>query len=139
MRFTDGFWLMRPGVEAHYARDAYDLVAADEALVVTAPTKVIAGRGDTLNLPVLTVTVAPHLPGVVRVRIEHHTGGGAPLRFETSPAAGGSHWLQSPAWSSFSAGRMLQESPRSRISPTAPASSHLAVMPPSTGMVTPVM
>nr|MBW4041924.1 alpha-xylosidase [Acidobacteriota bacterium] len=90
MRFTDGFWLMRPGVEANSAREAYDLVASQDALVVTAPTKVIAGRGDTLNLPVLTVTVAPHLPGVVRVRIDHHTGGGEPLRFDTAPPSGGS-------------------------------------------------
>ena len=90
MRFTNGFWLMRPGVEAHYARQAYELAVVDDALVVTAPTKVVESRGDTLNLPVLTVTVAPHLPGVIRVRIEHHTGGGEPLRFETTPRSGGS-------------------------------------------------
>jgi alpha-D-xyloside xylohydrolase len=88
VRFTDGFWLMRPGVEARYAREAYDLDAADGALVVTAPTKVIAERGDTLNLPVLTVTVAPHLPGIIRVRIEHHVGGGEPLRFEVTEPDG---------------------------------------------------
>ena len=68
MRFTNGFWLMRPGVQAHYAREAYDLEATDDALVVTAPTKPITTRGDTLSLPVLTVTVAPHLPGVIRAR-----------------------------------------------------------------------
>ena len=88
MRFTDGFWLLRPGVEAAYAREAYDLEQRDGALVVTAPSKPIATRGDTLNLPVLTVTVAPHLPGVVRVRIDHHTGGAEPVRFDTAPADG---------------------------------------------------
>ncbi len=90
MRFTDGFWLMRPGVEAHYAREAYASTVMDGALRVTAPTKVIETRGDTLNLPVLTVTVAPHIPGLIRVRIEHHSGGGEPLRFETAPSSGGS-------------------------------------------------
>lgn len=90
MRFTDGFWLMRPGVQAHYSREAYDLHATADALVVTAPTAAIRTRGDTLNLPVLTVTVAPHLPGIVRVRIVHHGGGGEPLRFETAPPSGGS-------------------------------------------------
>jgi alpha-D-xyloside xylohydrolase len=90
VRFTNGFWLMRPGVEAHYARQAYEIRTVDDALVVTAPTKVIATRGDTLNLPVLTVTVAPHLPGIVRVRIEHHAGGGEPARFQTAPSSGGS-------------------------------------------------
>ena len=63
MRFTNGFWLMRPGVNGHYARQAYDLAASDRELVVTAPTKVVSSRGDTLNLPVLTVTVAPRFPG----------------------------------------------------------------------------
>ena len=29
MRFTNGFWLMRPGVDARYAREAYDLQAED--------------------------------------------------------------------------------------------------------------
>ena len=57
MRFTDGFWLMRPGVEAHYAREAYDLDASPEALVVTAPTKPITTRGDTLHLPELATTL----------------------------------------------------------------------------------
>ena len=84
MRFTNGFWLARPGVRAHFAQEAYELAADDGALVVIAPTKRITTRGDTLNLPVLTVTVAPHLPGVLRVGIEHHTGGGEPTRFEVA-------------------------------------------------------
>lgn len=88
MRFTDGFWLMRPGVEAHAAREAYDLEVRDGALEVLAPTREITSRGDTLNLPVLTVTVAPHLPGIVRVRIAHHTGGTDALRFDVAPADG---------------------------------------------------
>ena len=88
MRFTDGFWLLRHGVEARYAQEAYDLEVHDGALVVTAPTKVIRSRGDTLNLPVLTVTVAPHQPGVLRVRVEHHVGGGEPRRFDIAPADG---------------------------------------------------
>lgn len=88
MRFTNGFWLMRPGVDARYAHEAYDLTAEGDALVVTAPTKVIASRGDTLNLPVLTVTVAPHLEDVLRVRIEHHRGGREPVRFELAEPDG---------------------------------------------------
>src|SRR4051812_12849553 len=88
MRFTNGFWLMRPGVDARYAREAYDLRAEDGALVVSAPTKVIATRGDTLNLPVLTVTVAPHLENVLRVRIEHHRGAPEPRRFDVAEPDG---------------------------------------------------
>ena len=80
MKFTDGFWQLRPGVTALYAQEAYDIWQTDaasgdgEGLVVTAPTVVITRRGDTLNRPVLTVTLSSPLEGVVRVRISHHTG-----------------------------------------------------------------
>ncbi|MFJ2543189.1 alpha-xylosidase [Microbacterium sp. NPDC087589] len=75
MRFTDGFWQLREGVSALYAREAHDIDAHDGALVVSAPTKVIETRGDTLNRPVLTVTLTAPLEGIIGVLIEHHTGG----------------------------------------------------------------
>ncbi|QKJ18479.1 alpha-xylosidase [Microbacterium hominis] len=79
MKFTDGFWQLRPGVTALYAQEAYDIWQTDTAdgpgLVITAPTKAIAGRGDTLNRAVLTTTISSPAEGVVRVRIAHHEGG----------------------------------------------------------------
>jgi len=75
MKFTDGFWQVRPGVTPLYAQEAYDIVAGDRSLVVTAPTKVIAGRGDTLNRPTMTVTLRSPLPGVIGVTLEHFQGG----------------------------------------------------------------
>jgi len=75
MKFTDGFWQLRPGVEALYAQEAYDAQERDGSLVITAPTRVIERRGDTLNRPTMTVTLSSPLPGVVGVRIEHFAGG----------------------------------------------------------------
>jgi alpha-D-xyloside xylohydrolase len=80
MKFTDGFWQLRPGVTALYAQEAYDIWQTDATpdgpgIVVTAPTSVIAKRGDTLNRPVLTTTLSSPMEGVVRVRIAHHEGG----------------------------------------------------------------
>ncbi|HEY5321063.1 MAG TPA: alpha-xylosidase, partial [Galbitalea sp.] len=75
MKFTDGFWQVRTGVTPLYAQEAYDLWERDGALVVTAPTRVIESRGDTLNRPVLTVTLTSPLPGVIGVKIEHFQGG----------------------------------------------------------------
>ncbi|GAA1997870.1 alpha-xylosidase [Microbacterium pumilum] len=80
MKFTDGFWQLRPGVSALYAHEAYDIWQTDATpdgpgLVITAPTSGIAKRGDTLNRPVLTVTLSSPLEGVVRVRVAHHIGG----------------------------------------------------------------
>ncbi|MFH8248861.1 alpha-xylosidase [Microbacterium sp. B2969] len=78
MKFTDGFWQLRPGVTALYGQEAYDIAkersADGDALVITAPTSVIAKRGDTLNRAVLTVTLSSPIEGVVRVRIAHHVG-----------------------------------------------------------------
>ncbi|MET0716293.1 MAG: alpha-xylosidase [Mycetocola sp.] len=81
MKFTDGFWQLRPGVTALYAAQAYDVVAGDHELVVTAPTKVITSRGDTLNRPSLTVTLSSPLADVIRVRVEHFQGGHDQLAF----------------------------------------------------------
>jgi alpha-D-xyloside xylohydrolase len=75
MKFTDGFWQLKPGVTALYAQEAYDVWEQNDSLVVTAPTKVIEKRGDTLNRPTLTVTVSSPMSGVIGVRIEHFLGG----------------------------------------------------------------
>jgi alpha-D-xyloside xylohydrolase len=74
VKFTDGFWQMRPGVQALYAAQAYDIEESDRSLVVTAPTRVIQQRGDTLNRPVVTVTLRSPRPGVIGVKIDHFQG-----------------------------------------------------------------
>jgi alpha-D-xyloside xylohydrolase len=74
MKFTDGFWRVRPGVNALYGQEAYDIAAEGDTVVVHAPTKVIERRGDVLNRPVLTVSLSSPLEGVVGVRIDHHQG-----------------------------------------------------------------
>jgi alpha-D-xyloside xylohydrolase len=83
MKFTDGFWQLREEFTALYAQEAYDIWERDGTLEVHAPTKVIEHRGDTLNRPMLTVTVSSPLENVARVRIEHFRGartrGGFPL------------------------------------------------------------
>ncbi len=82
MKFTDGFWQTRPGVTPLYAAEAYDIVAGEECLSITAPTKVIEDRGDTLNRPTLSVTLTSPLPNIIGVRIEHFQGVKPELGFE---------------------------------------------------------
>ncbi|MFC5382482.1 alpha-xylosidase [Aquipuribacter nitratireducens] len=93
MKFTDGFWHLRPGVDAGFAAEARTLEVGrnedGEALVVTAPTRVVTGRGDTLNRPVLTVTLSSPMDGVVRVRTEHHRGRPASAGFDLVGAESG--------------------------------------------------
>jgi alpha-D-xyloside xylohydrolase len=74
MKFTDGQWLLRPGMSVHYATEAHDLTIESGKLVVHAPVRPIRHRGDTLQGPLLTVTLSSPLPDVVRVRIEHFAG-----------------------------------------------------------------
>jgi alpha-D-xyloside xylohydrolase len=91
MKFTDGFWQTRPGVTSSFGQEAYDVEATDDGhgLIVTAPTKVIASRGDTLNRPVLTVTLRSPMDGVVSVTVEHFTGGRDEIGFDLVGAEGG--------------------------------------------------
>ena len=74
MKFTDGYWMVRPGMHPLHPAQAYDIWADDEAMTVYAPTSRILTRGDTLNRPVVTVTYSSPMPDVIRVRIEHHQG-----------------------------------------------------------------
>ncbi|MCR6654690.1 MAG: hypothetical protein NVV63_02515 [Opitutus sp.] len=75
MKFTDGQWLLRPGVTAHYAAEAHTITAEGSKLVVHAPVRPIRHRGDTLQGPLLTVTLSSPMADVIRVRIEHFVGG----------------------------------------------------------------
>jgi alpha-D-xyloside xylohydrolase len=75
MKFTDGNWLLQPGVQAHYPAEAYDITVEQDALVVHAPTRPIRHRGDTLQGPLLTIRLSSPQADVVRVRIDHYTGG----------------------------------------------------------------
>jgi alpha-D-xyloside xylohydrolase len=89
MKFTDGQWLHQPGVIVHYAAEARSIASADGKLIVHAPTRSIKDRGDSLQGPLLTVTLSSPIPDIVRVRIEHFTGG--PTRgpqIPIAPAAG---------------------------------------------------
>ncbi|MGC9347603.1 MAG: alpha-xylosidase [Anaerolineae bacterium] len=74
MKFTNGYWQMRPGVTAHHAVHVYDVEVEPDALVVYAPTSRVESRGDTLNLALLTVRFSSPLPNVIRVQVTHHKG-----------------------------------------------------------------
>lgn len=120
MKFTDGFWQLRPGVTALYAQEAYDIWSTDETadgagLVIAAPTAVIAKRGDVLNRPVLTVTLSSPLEGVVRVRIAHHEGGSWHGGFELPGAVAGGVGVADAAAGTLTTGGLT-----ARVSPGAP-------------------
>ena len=63
MKFTNGYWLLRDGVSAIYAREAYELHPDTERkeVNIVATSMKVNDRANTLNLPIFDVT--PQLPG----------------------------------------------------------------------------
>ncbi|MBO3101512.1 alpha-xylosidase [Cellulomonas fengjieae] len=74
MKFTDGYWQLRPGVDLLRPRDVEDIVREGDDLLAYAPTARIDSRGDTLNQPLITIRLTSPVPDVIGVRISHHLG-----------------------------------------------------------------
>ncbi|WP_433831811.1 alpha-xylosidase [Actinoplanes sp. CA-015351] len=74
MKFTDGYWRKRDGITVLHPAHVVDSSTAPDSLTVYAATKPVRGRGDTLNAPLITVTLAAPAPDVIRVTIDHFQG-----------------------------------------------------------------
>lgn len=75
MKFTNGYWQMRPGLTPHFAHQVYDVKVEAGALTVYAPTNRVANRGNTLDGPVMTVRYTSPMANVIRVEACHFKGG----------------------------------------------------------------
>ncbi|MEA4890609.1 MAG: alpha-xylosidase [Clostridiaceae bacterium] len=74
MKFTNGYWLLRPEITAHYAVEYYDSICRNKALTVFAPSKPVRSRGDQLNQAMLTITFGSPMPDVLKITLVHHDG-----------------------------------------------------------------
>ena len=74
MKFSDGEWLMQPGVTAFYPAEAHDVTEEHGTLLIHAPTRRINHRGDTLGGPLLTIRLSAPADDVVHVCLEHFSG-----------------------------------------------------------------
>lgn len=75
MKFTDGYWQIRQGNTPYYPVQVHEIETDSDSLVVYGATKRLNHRGDTLNLPLLTVRFSSPMPNVIRVQMVHHKGG----------------------------------------------------------------
>src|SRR5581483_4777504 len=75
MKFTDGLWLHQPNVTAHYAAEAYEARRDGDDLLIIATTQIVRHRGQTLQGPLLTLRLSAVMPGIIKARIEHYSGG----------------------------------------------------------------
>jgi alpha-D-xyloside xylohydrolase len=89
MKFTDGYWGIRKGIEPHFAASAIEAEQRENELTVYAPGRQIRHRTDTLNMPLLTVRYSSPMRNVIRVKISHFEGGvdrGPRFQLESNPA-----------------------------------------------------
>jgi alpha-D-xyloside xylohydrolase len=74
MKFTNGYWRMKEGVEPHFAACAYETEQHDNELVIYAPERQIPRRVDTLNAQLLTIRYSSPMRNVIKARVSHFEG-----------------------------------------------------------------
>src|SRR5581483_4972246 len=74
MKFTDGYWRLRPGVQLTPLTAIRDWRAGPDALTLYVGPRPIAARGADLNEPLLEVRLSSPAPEVIRVQVTHHKG-----------------------------------------------------------------
>lgn len=74
MKFTDGYWLMRKEITPNYAVEYHDHLIKDDVLEIHAPCTHIDGRGDALNIGVLTIRLSSPMDDIIKVELIHFDG-----------------------------------------------------------------
>ncbi len=90
MKFSDGYWRMRDGVQALHPVQVHEVVSGPASLTLYATTGTVSNRGDTINLPLLTIGCTAPAADVIAVQLSHHLGERPKhpnFQLETDPAA----------------------------------------------------
>ena len=74
MKFTDGYWCVKKGITPLYAAEYSSHKVKDKELVLYAPGRHIADRGDCLNLGMLTIRLTSPMEDVIKVTVTHFEG-----------------------------------------------------------------
>ena len=74
MKFGNGCWLQKEGVECFDPKEAYYITKGEKEVSICAPTLHIVKRGDTLGGVNLTVKISSPSPEVLRVQTFHYMG-----------------------------------------------------------------
>ncbi|HBM80220.1 MAG TPA: alpha-xylosidase, partial [Clostridiaceae bacterium] len=74
MKFSNGCWLNKDGIDAYGPVQAYDIETDDNSISVLATTRFITNRGDTLGGPVIKVRLSSPMYDTIRVQIFHYKG-----------------------------------------------------------------
>lgn len=74
MKFSNGCWLQREGIECFSPKEVYFTRVEDTRVTLCAPTTKINHRGDTLGGVNLTIVITSPMPEILRVQTWHHRG-----------------------------------------------------------------
>ena len=74
MKFGNGCWLQKEGIECFAPQEAYFVTKKENEVVICAPTHHIAHRGDTLGGINLTIRITSPADEVIRVQTSHYLG-----------------------------------------------------------------
>ncbi|MFD1953589.1 alpha-xylosidase [Paenibacillus thailandensis] len=72
MKFTDGYWHVRSGLNVLYPVEIRDIRTTDDSVTVFASTKKIEHKGHTLNTTLLTVRYSSPMKNVICVEYIHN-------------------------------------------------------------------
>jgi alpha-D-xyloside xylohydrolase len=74
MKFTNGFFLMRDGIEIFHPMEIRDIQIGKNSITAYAACREIKHRYDTLDVPMITINFSSPLKDVICVRLEHFKG-----------------------------------------------------------------
>ncbi len=75
MKFTDGYWLIKPEYKPNYPMCAYEAEPFENGVRIFCPFREQEGRGSTIDCGLLTVELTSPRSGVIRVNVYHFMGG----------------------------------------------------------------
>ncbi len=75
MKFSNGCWLNKPGVQTFSPQEVYSIKENENLLTIYAPCNKIYNRGCTLGGPVITYQISSPMENVIRVKAYHYMGG----------------------------------------------------------------
>lgn len=74
MKFTEGFWLRSERSNGLFAAEAYTVDRIPGGMRIVAPVAKIGQRGDTLNMPTITIEFRACGQGTISVKAWHYEG-----------------------------------------------------------------
>lgn len=74
MKFSNGCWLNKVGVETFSPQEIYNTKIQEDKLIIYAPCNKIYNRGCTLGGPVITYEISSPIDDVIRVKAYHYSG-----------------------------------------------------------------